>query len=52
MDDLMNEALSFAKGLNKRREVIAVMKERMYKDIVHAFEVEDPPVIASGMFYV
>jgi len=52
MDDLMNEALSFAKGLNKRREVIAVMKERMYKDIVHAFDVEDPPVIMSGMFYV
>lgn len=51
-DDLMNEALSFAKGLNKRREVIAVMKERMYPEIVHAFDVEDPPVIASGIFYV
>jgi len=51
-DDLMNEALSFAKGLNKRREVIAVMKARMYPKIVHAFDVEDPPVIASGMFYV
>jgi enoyl-CoA hydratase/carnithine racemase len=50
--DLMNEVFSFAKGFNKRREVIAVMKERMYKDIVHAFEMEDPRVIASGMFYV
>jgi enoyl-CoA hydratase/carnithine racemase len=52
INDLMNEALSFAKGLNKRREVIAVMKQRMYQEIVHAFDVEDPPVIASGMFYV
>ena len=52
IDDLMNETLSFAKGLNKRREVISEMKQRMYKDIVHAFEVDDPPVIASGMFHV
>lgn len=52
LNDLMNEALSFAKGLNKRRAVIAVMKQRMYQEIVHAFDVEDPPVIASGMFYV
>jgi Delta3-Delta2-enoyl-CoA isomerase len=52
MDDLMNEALSFAKGFNKRREVIAEMKQRMYLDIVHAFDIKDPPVISSGMFYV
>ncbi len=51
-DDLMREALAFAKGLKKRREVVAVMKERMYPAIVRAFDVEDPPVIASGMFYV
>lgn len=52
INDLLNEALSFAKGLNKRREVIAVMKQRMYQEIVHVFDVEDPPVIASGTFYV
>ena len=52
IDDLMDEAVSFAKGLNKRREIIAEMKKRMYKDIVHAFDVEDPPVIESGMFHV
>jgi enoyl-CoA hydratase/carnithine racemase len=49
---LMNEALSFAKSLNKRRPVIAEMKKRMYKDIVHTIDVEDSPVIESGTFYV
>jgi enoyl-CoA hydratase/carnithine racemase len=52
MDDLMNEALLFAKDLNKRREVIAEMKKRMYKDIVKTIDMEDPPVIESGIFYV
>ncbi len=52
MDDLMNETLSFAKGLNKRREIVSEMKKRMYKQIVHAFDVEDPPLIDSGQFNV
>jgi len=52
LDDLMDEAVSFAKGLNKRREIMAALKQRMYKDIVHVFDVEDPPVIASGVFHV
>ncbi len=52
IDDLMDEAVSFAKGLNKRREIIAEMKKRMYKDIVHVFDVDDPPMIESGMFHV
>ena len=52
IDDLMDEAVSFAKGLNKRREIIAEMKKRMYKNIVHAFDVDDPPVIESGVFHV
>ena len=52
INDLMNEAVSFAKGLNKRREIIAEMKKRMYQDIVHAIEKEDPPVIESRIFSV
>jgi len=52
IDDLMNEVLSFAKSLNKRREVIIEMKKRMYKDIVHTIDVEDPPVIETGIFSV
>jgi len=52
MDDLINEALLFAKSLNKRREVIAEMKKRMYKEIAQTIDMEDPPVIESGMFYL
>ncbi len=52
MNVLMNETLDFARGLNKRREIIFEMKKRMYKRIVHAFDVEDPPVIDSGQFHV
>lgn len=52
INDLMKEALAFAQGLDKRREIIALMKERMYPDVVHALDVEDPPVIGSGIFYV
>jgi len=51
IDQLMVESLSFAKNLNKKRGIIAEMKKRMYKDIAHIIEVEDPPVIESDNFY-
>ena len=41
MDDLMAETLAFAKGLNKKREIVREIKERMYKDIVRIIDVED-----------
>ncbi len=52
MNDLMDESLAFAAGLNKRREVILELKKRIHKDVIHALDVEDPPVIDSGVFYV
>jgi enoyl-CoA hydratase/carnithine racemase len=48
IDDLMDEALSFAKGLNKGRKIIRAMKEGMYKDIVRVMDEEDPPIIETG----
>lgn len=51
IDNLMDEACRFAKGLNKRRDIIAEMKRRLYKDILLAIDVEDPPIIESGKFY-
>ncbi|MCD6571119.1 MAG: enoyl-CoA hydratase/isomerase family protein [Deltaproteobacteria bacterium] len=52
INDLMAKVLSFAKGLNKRREVIGEMKRGMCKDIVHVIDVEDPPVIETGRFSI
>ena len=52
IDDLMNETISFAKGLDKRREIIAEMKRRMYRDIVHVIDNEDPLVIESRVLSV
>ncbi len=51
LDDLMNEVMAFAQDLNKRREIVSEMKKRMYRQIVHILEVEDPPVIESGRFH-
>jgi enoyl-CoA hydratase/carnithine racemase len=50
INDLMNETLSFAKSLKKRRAVILEMKKRMHGDILHAIDVEDVPYIESGTF--
>ena len=49
---LMEEALTFAKLQNKRRAIIAAIKEELNKDVVFAMEHEDQPIIASGRFYV
>jgi enoyl-CoA hydratase/carnithine racemase len=51
-DDLMGEALGFAKGLKKKRSTILELKKRLYRDIVRVIEEEDPQVIESGVFYV
>ena len=48
IDDLMDEALSFAKGLNKGRKIIRAMKEGMYKNIVRVMDEEDPLIIETG----
>jgi len=48
IDDLMSEALSFAKGLNKGRKIIRAMKEGMYKNIVRVMDEEDPLIIETG----
>jgi len=52
MDTLIGEAVSFAKGLKKRRAVIAELKRRLNGHIVQAMEVEDQPHIESGVFHI
>ncbi len=52
LQDLMQEALSFAKSANKKRAVVREMKLRLNKDIVHAIDIEDIPYIESGKFNI
>jgi enoyl-CoA hydratase/carnithine racemase len=47
MDELMREAISFAKALNKERSIVAKMKTVMHKDILKATEVDDPAFYKS-----
>ena len=48
INDLMNEALAFAKTLDKQRLIIREMKKRLYKDIIRTIDEEDPLYIATG----
>lgn len=50
--DLMPEVMTFAKGLNKQRAVVAELKRRLNRPILHAIEVEDVPYIDSGKFNI
>ena len=50
INDLMDEVLTFAKGLNKRRDIIREMKKGMYSYIVHIMDTEDPRIIESAGF--
>lgn len=52
IDQLMGEVMKFASQQNKRRPVVELIKAEMNKDIVYAIDNEDPPIIASGRFYV
>jgi enoyl-CoA hydratase/carnithine racemase len=47
MDELMGEAVSFAKGLNKERKIVAKLKNVLHKDILTVMEVDDPPAIKA-----
>ena len=51
-DQLLENTLSFAKKLNKNRAYIKEMRHRMYKDILHALDVEDIMYIESERFIV
>jgi enoyl-CoA hydratase/carnithine racemase len=47
IDELMSEAISFAKGLNKERPIVTKLKNVMHKDILRIMEVEDPVALKS-----
>jgi enoyl-CoA hydratase/carnithine racemase len=47
IEQLMETTMGFAKSLNKSRAYVKEMRHRMYKDIIHALEVEDVAYIES-----
>ncbi|MBM4447017.1 MAG: enoyl-CoA hydratase/isomerase family protein [Chloroflexi bacterium] len=47
MDELMGEAISFAKGLNKERPIVTKIKNVLHQDIMKVMEVDDPAASKS-----
>jgi enoyl-CoA hydratase/carnithine racemase len=52
IDDLMDAAMTFARGLNKKRGIVQELKRRLNRDIIQAIEVEDIPYIESGRYNI
>jgi enoyl-CoA hydratase/carnithine racemase len=50
MDELMGEAISFARGLNKERAIVTKLKDVMHKDILRVMEIDDPVALKSPHF--
>lgn len=47
MEELISEAVSFAKGLNKERTIVAKLKSVMHSDILRIMEADDPAALKS-----
>jgi Delta3-Delta2-enoyl-CoA isomerase len=52
METLSADTMAFAKGINKKRPVVAEMKKRLNRDIVQALDVDDVAYIESGQFWM
>ncbi len=52
MNELMDDILEFANGLNKERKIVREMKLRLNHEIVRIMDVEDPPYIDSGQYNI
>ncbi len=52
MNDLLSETMTFAKGLQKKRGIVAELKQRLNREILHAIDVEDVPYLESGQFNI
>jgi len=51
-DELLDRAAAYAKTLAKKRSIVKEFKNRLHKDILHAFDVEDVPYIESEKFNI
>ncbi len=51
-ETLLQETVEFVTPFTKKRAVLKEMKERLYRDIVHAIDVADVPLIESERFHI
>ncbi len=51
-DSLLDTAMEFARGVDKKRAVVKELKLRLNKSIIHALDVEDVPYIESGNYNI
>ncbi len=52
LEELLDAACGFARGVDKKRAVIAELKKRLNQSIIHALEVEDVRYIESGAYNI
>ena len=52
METLMEESMTFALAINKRRPIVAEMKKRLNHPVIHAIDIEDIPYIESGKYTI
>ena len=52
ISDLLEETLTFARSLNKKRAIVQEMKRRLNRPIIQAIEVDDVSYIESGKFNI
>jgi enoyl-CoA hydratase/carnithine racemase len=52
LEELLPEAMAFARGLGKKRAYYLAQKERMNAEILRIMDRDDPPVIETGVISV
>jgi len=50
--ELLDEAMGFARNVNKQRSIVAELKTRLNRSVIRAIDVDDVAVIESGQFHI
>ena len=51
-NELLGEAMDFARKVNKQRSIVAELKTRLNRPVIRAMDVDDVAVIESGQFHI
>lgn len=52
LPELMDEAMGFARRVDKQRSVVAELKARLNRPVIRAIDVDDVAIIESGQFHI